>query len=323
MTRRIAVVGAGVAGLSCAHRLAGQGHGVTVFDKGRSIGGRLATRQSGNFRFDHGAPYVHAEGAAFQSVLTQLIDARAATEWPSERKWHVTGLPGMNGLLTPLTEGLDLRMSTTVRSLEKDDTGWTVTLDTDETLQGFDAVAVCIPAAQAATLTAPLGLGWAGLLADVAYAPCMTMMVAFEKPLPIADEQSIGAQPGRQQPSPIKKQLRNSAKPNRPTDFDHWVVHADVAWSEQHKDTDKPIIADLLLAEFRRANNLDEQTPAYLSGHRWRFSQTSVPLGQSHLMAAQQRIGIAGDWCLGPCAEHAFESGVALSGAILSSLDGA
>ena len=319
MTGRIAVVGAGVAGLSCAHQLAGHGHEVTVFDKGRSIGGRLATRQSGNFRFDHGAPYVHAEGTAFQSLLTHLIEARSAIEWPSERKWHVTGLPGMSGLLTPLTKGLDVRTSTTVRSLQNDEAGWKLNLDTDETLHGFDAVAVCIPAAQAATLTAALELGWGPLLADVAYAPCMTMMVAFEKPLPIADEQSIGAQHS----SPIKKQLRNSAKPDRPTDFDQWVVHADVAWSEEHKDTDKPIIADLLLAEFRRANNLDEQTPAYLSGHRWRFSQTSVPLGRSHLMAAEQRIGIAGDWCLGPCAEHAFESGVALSDALMSSLDGA
>lgn len=40
----IAIVGAGIAGLSGADRLQAEGHAVIVFDTGRAVGGRMATR---------------------------------------------------------------------------------------------------------------------------------------------------------------------------------------------------------------------------------------------------------------------------------------
>ena len=58
---QIAIVGTGMAGLSCATRLAALGHEVALFDKGRGPGGRMATRRveaDGTLlRFDHGAQY--------------------------------------------------------------------------------------------------------------------------------------------------------------------------------------------------------------------------------------------------------------------------
>ncbi|WP_431268910.1 FAD-dependent oxidoreductase [Dankookia sp. P2] len=47
MTRpRIAVIGAGLAGLSCARALLARGATIRLFDKGRGAGGRLATRRA-------------------------------------------------------------------------------------------------------------------------------------------------------------------------------------------------------------------------------------------------------------------------------------
>ncbi|MDO9620329.1 MAG: FAD-dependent oxidoreductase, partial [Moraxellaceae bacterium] len=44
MTRSIAIIGAGMSGLSCASALQQLGHNVTVFDKSRGMGGRMSTR---------------------------------------------------------------------------------------------------------------------------------------------------------------------------------------------------------------------------------------------------------------------------------------
>ena len=41
---KIAVIGAGIAGLACAEALAAKGSDVTLFDKGRRAGGRMSTR---------------------------------------------------------------------------------------------------------------------------------------------------------------------------------------------------------------------------------------------------------------------------------------
>lgn len=42
---RVAVVGAGLAGLIAARAMADVGHTVAVFEKGRGLGGRMASRR--------------------------------------------------------------------------------------------------------------------------------------------------------------------------------------------------------------------------------------------------------------------------------------
>ena len=51
----VAIVGAGLSGLSCAHALQAQGVKVTVFDKSRGVSGRMSTRRGDGWQADHGA----------------------------------------------------------------------------------------------------------------------------------------------------------------------------------------------------------------------------------------------------------------------------
>ena len=43
---RVAVIGAGMAGATCARLLADAGLDVTLFDKSRGVGGRMSTRRA-------------------------------------------------------------------------------------------------------------------------------------------------------------------------------------------------------------------------------------------------------------------------------------
>ena len=71
---QIAIVGAGMAGLSCATRLAALGHELVLFDKGRGPGGRMATRRveadGTMLRFDHGS-YLNPQ--ALSEALLHLV----------------------------------------------------------------------------------------------------------------------------------------------------------------------------------------------------------------------------------------------------------
>lgn len=75
---RAAVIGAGLAGLAAARRLAEAGAAVTVFEKSRGLGGRLATRRVGDLVVNHGAPAIDAPvGTALRDLLEDLVpDAR-------------------------------------------------------------------------------------------------------------------------------------------------------------------------------------------------------------------------------------------------------
>ena len=51
---RVAIIGAGISGLACARQLVKAGVSVVVFDKGRGIGGRVATRRAGHLSLTMG-----------------------------------------------------------------------------------------------------------------------------------------------------------------------------------------------------------------------------------------------------------------------------
>ena len=56
-SKHIAIIGAGMAAVTCARTLVQAGHRVSVFEKSHTLGGRMATRNSPFGTFDHGAQY--------------------------------------------------------------------------------------------------------------------------------------------------------------------------------------------------------------------------------------------------------------------------
>ena len=125
MRADVVVVGAGMAGIACARRLAEAGMAPLVLDKGRGIGGRMATRRvtldtGAALQFDHGAQYVTARDPAFAAVLETLSAKGAAALWQDgadRSRW--VGLPGMSGLPRALAAGLDIRQSVEVTALHR------------------------------------------------------------------------------------------------------------------------------------------------------------------------------------------------------------
>ena len=67
---KIIVVGAGISGCVCAWRLARAGHEVTLLEKGRGVGGRMATRRMEGARIDHGAQFFTARDPRMLELLS-------------------------------------------------------------------------------------------------------------------------------------------------------------------------------------------------------------------------------------------------------------
>lgn len=54
---------------------------ITVFEKSRGVGGRIATRYAGEFEFDHGAQFFTARTPGFRRFLQPLIDNGVVANW--------------------------------------------------------------------------------------------------------------------------------------------------------------------------------------------------------------------------------------------------
>lgn len=296
---RIAVIGAGMAGLACAHALAQSGAMVAVVDKGRGLGGRLATRRSAAGPFDHGAPGVQATG----DLAAWLASGDHAAPW-GDGTW--VGLPGMSGLVRPLAQGLDLRTSLEVTALLPDGTGWRVMAGQAEAGR-YDAVVLAIPQPQAMKLLAGAGQhDLAQAIAPARMRAVWTAMYAFDAALPAPDVIRPDA-------GPVALAIREGAKPGR-GGGERWVVHASADWTRDALDIDKPEAAARLLPAFLALAGAPRARPVQADGHRWRFGLTDVPLGRPFLW--QGGLGLCGDWCLGDGARHAWDSGRALAAAM-------
>lgn len=316
---RIAIVGAGIAGLTCARALVEAGLSPVILDKSRGVGGRLATRRAdGGLQFDHGASHVAATDTSFAKLLEQAAADGALSPWPrpqdngAEPGPRYVGLPGMSGFARYLASGLDIRTGTTVTSVAADAGGWRVTAaDWSET---FDRVILTLPAPQILRVLEPHTALTADL-STVRMSPCLTLMAAFppraekDRDLPLPPE--------------LDRVTLETAKPGRQGNPQCWVAHGSVDFSQRHLELDQPEMVALLLPLLCAHIGRLPSEAVHAVAHRWRFGLVEHALGRPYLVDPSKRLYLGGDWCLGKTAQDGWFSGRSIAADILGNTVGA
>ena len=307
---RIAIVGAGMAGLSCGQRLSRLGHEVRLFDKGRGPGGRMATRRMEDggttLHFDHGAQYFTARDPRFVEQVAHWEASGVAARWAAAGDDAWVGTPAMNAPLKAMAGELGVQFGTRIEQLVRDGEGWQIDGEGAPDAR-FDAVLVAVPAEQAGPLLQPHAPAMATLADQTASDPCWTLMAGFEAPLALVQDTL-------RQRGPIGWAARNNAKPGRASE-ECWVVQASPEWSRAHLEEDAETVAAALLAELAEANGSPLPRQLGATAHRWRFARSGTA-GEEALWDAEQRIGVCGDWLIGPRVEAAYMSGLLLAEAV-------
>jgi len=329
MSSRVAVVGAGVAGLACATVLARAGIGVMLLEKARRPGGRVATRRVEGLAFNHGAQFAAARGPEFAALRADLAARGIATSWPAAggEGRRMSCHPGMSALPAAMAAqaamaGADLHTERQAAFLQQCDGGWQVrhlgaaeispgsTASEGGALSGpFDAVLVARPGQQAASLLATAGHRFTAIASAAVMAPCWAVMARFAEPVAGADVRQSAT-------SPIAWAAREGSRPGAPPAADHWVLHASASWSRMHLEASATDAGAALMAVFRAETGA--AAPDLVLAHRWRYALAETPLGEACLWDDAERLGVCGDWCLGGRVEAAHDSGTALARAVLA-----
>ncbi|NHH87331.1 FAD-dependent oxidoreductase [Cobetia sp. MB87] len=251
----IAIIGAGIAGLSAATRLAAQGHAVTIFEKARGPGGRLASRRTSEGPIDIGAQYFTARDPRFQSALEQWRAAGVVAPWgerllslgksaSDESQWQrlrddstrYVASPRMSALSRHLSEQLpahaSLHSETRItRLIASEGTGWRLEDSHGNHHGPYDHVVISAPAPQALALLSASGTDAQGAalcedslapalseaLTQVEMAPTWTLMATLETPLPAlgGDADWQGLLVSRGDDGPLRCVMRQHSRPGR------------------------------------------------------------------------------------------------------------
>ena len=321
---RIAIVGAGLAGLTLAHKLAKLAD-VTVFEKSRGVGGRMATRYADEFEFDHGAQFFTARSAAFREFLEPLLRAGAVATWSARfaeldrhqitasRQWsddhpHYVGTPRMNSVAAFLAQGIHVRKETSLEELRRCSKGWQLRDSTGNELGVFDWVVLTAPPAQTGQLAAASG-SLARLAEDRQMSACFALMLGFAAPL------QLDWDAARVRNADISWISANSSKPGRGSACT-LVVHSTNAWADEQLNADHERNLQHLLAETSAVIGSDAGSAQFIKMHRWRYANIgSQQEALSHIDADEQ-LAACGDWFLRGRVEAAFRSAAHLADAL-------
>ncbi len=321
-TQHIAIIGAGIAGLSCATTLQQAGHTVHLFDKGRGIGGRLSTRRSDLWQCDHGAQYFTASDPAFGQQVREWIDAGVAALWEpalqvyTEGLWNApkgmtnryVGVPGMSAPARALAKTLDVQTSTTIEHLLHTPAGWQLhSAEHGALAQRYSQVVIAVPPIQASAILGEASSMLKKVAQSIVMQPCWTVMMQFTVPLALPfDAAFINT-------GPLSWVARNTSKPSR-SGLETWVLHATPAWAQAHLEQTAQEIGPELIQAFK---SLGGAEPDSWSAHRWRYASSEPGINLSSIWDQQTSIGLCGDWLNGGRVEGAWLSGRSLAAKML------
>lgn len=321
----ILILGAGVAGLSAAAALTRAGATVTVLDKGRAPGGRVATRRVEGQPVDHGSAFFHGRDPGFLAVL-DAVPATRLEGWPHRIQGR--GAPcnpaafdearpsrrlafaeGLSALPRHLAKGLDVRNGVRATAISLDQGVFRVTDESGQTWTAPDLI-LALPVEQAATLLSAPGLGSArALLGTVGTVPCQTVIALYD-----GDDKPLDAEIFLPEASTILQLISHDSSKRPSPRRRALVLQARAGWSAAHLDDAPEAVTAALLTEAAEILGPWAAAPALTQHHRWRYARAqpgdtlAAPLLQAHPGGARLALtgesfhpsaGVEGAWLAG------------------------
>jgi len=315
----VLIIGAGISGLLCATELRKAGKSVRVLDKGRGLGGRMATRRMAGGRLDHGAQYFTVRDSRLQAYADQWLEAGVIKEWfrhlPEDSNPdgypRYCGITGMTDAPKYLAKELDVQTSEQVTELSRDTDLWIARTTAGDCFLGRHLV-ITAPLPQALNLLDMTGLRYANGQTDALRA------VRYERglaTLAILDGASGLPSPGGMKihEAPLTWIGDNQQKGISP-DVSAITIHADAAFAEKHWDSPNEVRGPLMLEA--AMPHLKAKAIEY-NCHRWGFTKPINPWPEPYFQNAGLKLTLAGDSFGGARIEGAAISGLEAAAAVL------
>lgn len=314
----VLIIGAGISGLLCATELRQAGKSVRVLDKGRGLGGRMATRGMAGGRLDHGAQFFTVRDPRLQAYADEWLKAGVIKEWfrhsPEDSNPdgypRYCGIQGMTDAPKHLAKDLDVRTSQQVTELARDTDLWIVRTASGDTFLGKHLV-ITAPLPQALNLLDMTGLRYANgqidALRAIRYERGLATLTILDAPsgLPAPGGMKIHEAPL----SWIGDNQQKGISPNVST----ITIHADAAFAEAHWDSPNEVRAPLMLEA--AAPHIKAKVIEYTC-HRWGFTTPINPWHEPYFQNAGLKLTLAGDAFGGARVEGAALSGIEAAQAI-------
>lgn len=315
---RVAVVGAGIAGLAAARELTQSGSEVVIFEKSGRVGGRIRIESVDQFVFDMGATSVAPRGRAIENVLLNELSQEGLVKiakpiWtmaygrvsPGEAS-HVNierycFEAGMDELPKRLTVGLDVRLNCDAGTIHADGDRWIVAEEV------FDAVILSMSVTEAQQFIHRSQLN--RYVPNARYRACLSVGLGYAFADPEVNYHAL-VEP--EQRSPVIWFSFESVKCSGRAPEGQCAIVAQFGpqYSADHFEDSESEIAHEAYVSLARILGDKYLTPSTYKITRWRYSQPESIVNFESANPAGSKLLLAGDGLLGARVELAYETGV-------------
>ena len=316
--KKIAIIGAGMAGATLANQLINGGYQVTIFEKSRGTGGRQSSCRIGTDSADLGAPWYAPKTKQFRQWLMERPEValwqakhRNFCDTEVDRKCVFLSTPRQSSLTQNLIKGAMLCTEANILRIQSDDHGVRLDKELGEIKSLFDAVIVTTPAAQAIRLLSVCPQ-FSNLASTTKSSPSWVSVISIKGKNNIEPDILSGNHPI------LHRAIRDSKKPGRNSwsRKEIWVLEANSEWSQRHRDSAPNNIGKALIKAF--AAVVDQPIEiSCIRTHRWLYARHQSATSADYLWDPISKIGVCADWLNNPGNEGAWLSANALANHLL------
>ena len=325
--KNVAIIGAGISGLALANKIKDFSN-VTIFEKSRGLGGRVASRRVNQFNFDHGAQFFKAKEEEFKDYIRPMIEKGIIDTWRARfieiedgtiinrRVWgedpaNYIGIPSMSSIGKFMAEGLNVKLSEKIGKAEKNNS-WELFSEEDASKGKFDWVISTIPPLQCIELFPSIKSIYRNIESHKMMA-CYSLMLGFDKDINIDFDAALI------KGTDISWISCNSSKQGRGDNYTI-LAHSTNKWATENIDQERGWVKNYLCEELSKIIERDMSKASYIGLQGWRYANIEKQNGQDFFIDKKQNIAFCGDWFIQGRIESAYISGARLGEELLAEL---
>ena len=298
MSKKVIIIGSGIAGISSSLKLKSYGINSIIVDKGNFIGGRISTKEvkkdSSSSFFFHGAQFFTAKTREFKKIISTGINGKYIKEFGNFNPKKYRGNKTMRDFLLNLSKELHIQQKVEIIGIKPDNKKIKVLDNKIKEWISYDGVISTLPSPQNCELLNQFP-SLQKTLNTGSYHACIALMFTFDEiPSDLNTYYDFYKKPG------ILSWMASGSNLNV------WTAHTNEKFSDLNYHKDKNFLKEKIMSSIKQF--FFRSKIKFHSLHVWRYAKVANKcIGRQ--IDPKYTVAIAGDFLEGPNVEAAFISG--------------
>ena len=314
--KNVAVIGAGITGITLANLLQKKVN-LTVFEKSRGVGGRMATRRAEPYQFNHGAQYFKIENKEFKNFLQPLIQNKIIKHLEANHidilnkevikrtktynKIYYTPVSKMNSVVKYLiNNNFFIKLLCKIDKTIKENDKWFI-IDSDKSSYGpYDWLFITIPPNQALEILYN-NFKFIDIIKKIKMRSCYSLMLGFDKIKEFDFDTALFLDEDVKWLSIRKKIIENKK-------YYNLLINSSYNFAEQNINYNKNKISDYLIKQVSDILKCELNNYKHKALHFWKYAMSEKNNNLGSLLDENLKVIVCGDWCMNGKIEGGFLS---------------